>query len=573
MSRRRVKNIDYDDDEYFDDYDDDGYDDYRPQQASSSRQHQAPKKPPKPAKQSSSAPSTQPASRKGSAIKSEPAKAPPLSKPKQNGSTGSGRPPLAPSMSVDEGILSRGGSDEKERVRAAEEGIMGGVEGEKPPEADARLLSLAPLNLVVIGHVDAGKSTLMGHLLVKMGAVTTKQIHRYQKESKEIGKGSFAFAWVLDEGEDERARGVTIDVCVKHFATKHKVVTVLDAPGHRDFVPNMLSGAVMADAALLVVDVTRFEAGFERGGQTKEHLQLVRALGIGQLIVAINKLDAVGWSEDRYRSVMDPLHGFIIGPEAGFKSSNVQYLPLSAFEGTNIVDNNCAELKAWWGEGATLVDLIDGLQTKGRGDSTGASGGPFKGCVSDVWRTGDKTSVSMKVDGGTLRNGQKVLILPSNETAIVKGLECRGASVPECRSGDYVDTALLNVEPHFVSVSSVLCDPSSPLPVVTSFTAQLLVFDLDIPIVKGQQVMMYLHTGVDSATIAALEAIVNKQTGERENKRPKALVKGMVAIVRLTVPKPVCLDCKGSGGVGTLSRVILRDRGKTIAAGLVLQPS
>ena len=198
-------------------------------------------------------------------------------------------------------------------------------------------------NLVVIGHVDAGKSTLMGHLLYKLNVVNSKLIHRYEKESREQGKASFAFAWVLDQEVEERSRGITVDVAVQYFESERRRVTLLDAPGHRDFIPNMISGTSQADAAVLVVPAVQgeFEGGFSDEGQIKEHAILARSLGVQQLILAINKCDAIDYNEDRYKQILQSLIPFL--KSAGFKEKDLTPIPVSGLTGENLIDGkNCA---------------------------------------------------------------------------------------------------------------------------------------------------------------------------------------------------------------------------------------
>lgn len=213
------------------------------------------------------------------------------------------------------------------------------------------------LNLVVVGHVDAGKSTLMGHLLYVLGQVSEKTMKKYQRDSDRLGKGSFAYAWVLDETEEERNRGITIDVALTQFETPHRKITLLDAPGHRDFVPNMISGASQADVAILVVDATKgeFETGFEYGGQTKEHSLLARGLGVSQMIVAVNKMDTVEFSQERYNFIQAQLDEFL--RSIGLQSSQIFYVPCSGLLGENLVQSTSEQLKHWY-HGPTLLEQI-----------------------------------------------------------------------------------------------------------------------------------------------------------------------------------------------------------------------
>ncbi len=206
--------------------------------------------------------------------------------------------------------------------------------------------------------MDAGKSTLMGHLLYLLGFVSKKTIHRYETDSKKMGKNSFMYAWVLDETQEERTRGITMDIALSRFETPNRIVTLLDAPGHKDFIPNMITGATQADVALLVVDATKgeFETGFESGGQTREHTLLIRSLGISQLGVVINKLDNVDWSQDRYNEIVAKLSAFL--KQAGFKEQDISYVPCSGLTGENLIERSKINSLCSWFSGPSLVEII-----------------------------------------------------------------------------------------------------------------------------------------------------------------------------------------------------------------------
>ncbi|NXN99646.1 HBS1L protein, partial [Rhinopomastus cyanomelas] len=248
-------------------------------------------------------------------------------------------------------------------------------------ELEKRLQGKQLLNLVVIGHVDAGKSTLMGHLLYLLGNVNKRTMHKYEQESKKAGKASFAYAWVLDETGEERERGVTMDVGMTKFETKTKVITLMDAPGHKDFIPNMITGAAQADVAILVVDASRgeFEAGFETGGQTREHGLLVRSLGVTQLVVAVNKMDQVNWQQERFQEITTKLGQFL--KQAGFKESDVAYIPTSGLDGENLVTRGQSSDLTQWYKGNCLLEQIDSFKPPQRSVDK-----PFRLCVADVFK-------------------------------------------------------------------------------------------------------------------------------------------------------------------------------------------
>lgn len=214
------------------------------------------------------------------------------------------------------------------------------------------------INLVIIGHVDAGKSTLIGHLIYKLGCISQKNMHRYETDSKKIGKASFLYAWILDETEEERSRGITMDIAQSKFETQNRIVNVLDAPGHRDFIPNMITGAAQADASLLVVDATcgEFEAGYHAGGQTREHTLLIRSLGVSQIAVVINKLDNVEYSQERYLTIVSKLTTFL--KQAGFKEQDVNFVPCSGLTGENLTTRCQVKSLRDWYNGPCLLEVI-----------------------------------------------------------------------------------------------------------------------------------------------------------------------------------------------------------------------
>ncbi|XP_036269492.1 HBS1-like protein isoform X4 [Pipistrellus kuhlii] len=274
------------------------------------------------------------------------------------------------------------------------------------------------LNLVVIGHVDAGKSTLMGHMLYLLGNVNKRTMHKYEQESKKAGKASFAYAWVLDETGEERERGVTMDVGMTKFETTTKVITLMDAPGHKDFIPNMITGAAQADVAVLVVDASRgeFEAGFETGGQTREHGLLVRSLGVTQLAVAVNKMDQVNWQQERFQEITGKLGHFL--KQAGFKESDVAFIPTSGLSGENLITRSQSSELTKWYKGLCLLEQIDSFKPPQRSIDK-----PFRLCVSDVFKDqGSGFCVTGKIEAGYIQTGDRLLAMPPNETCTAKVL-------------------------------------------------------------------------------------------------------------------------------------------------------
>ncbi len=280
------------------------------------------------------------------------------------------------------------------------------------------------VNIVVIGHVDSGKSTLMGHLLYLMGEIDDRTLGKYEKESRRIGKNTFHFAWAMDEDSEERKRGVTVDIAYKHFQTKTKSINVMDAPGHKDFIPNMITGTSAADYALLIVDSGKngFDAGFFSGGQTKEHAILARSLGVKKLIVCINKLELWEWSKDRFEYIKNILQDYLNGLD--FKDQDLYFIPVSGLQGVNLKervsdlmnngenkDKNLVNLL--WYEGSSLIELIDSIEAPTRDYES-----PLRFSISDIGNTTVGTlqgfGIFGKVESGVVYSDHEYLINPLN---------------------------------------------------------------------------------------------------------------------------------------------------------------
>ncbi|KAK9466361.1 hypothetical protein V1512DRAFT_263450 [Lipomyces arxii] len=425
------------------------------------------------------------------------------------------------------------------------------------------------VNFVVIGHVDAGKSTLMGRLLYDIKAVDERTIQKYRHEAGNAGKASFAFAWVLDQSEEERERGVTMDVAMNSFESDNVDFTILDAPGHADFVPNMIAGASEADFAVLVVDSSpnEFERGFVQGGQTKEHALLVRALGVQYVIVAVNKLDNVQWSQFRYDEIKESLLTFFA--VAGFAEKQITFVPCSGLSGDNIVHKSTLPDLEWY-TGRTLLGELENLTSVQR-DITA----PLRLSVTNVFKVTASSSVnvSARLNAGTVQIGETVLAVPSMETAVVKSIMISDQPTEWAVAGDNVQIALSQIEFVHVRPGDVLCAPASPVWCAQAFTARVILFKLRVPLIKGSNVLIYRGRTTEAAKITKLVAVLDKSTGKVTKSKPRHLISGQTATLELEI--------LGGGGTGfpletfkankDLGRIVLRQDGITVGAGVVDQ--
>ncbi|KAI0386539.1 hypothetical protein F5Y04DRAFT_244275 [Hypomontagnella monticulosa] len=405
-------------------------------------------------------------------------------------------------------------------------------------------------SFVVVGHVDAGKSTLMGRLLLDLDVIDQRTIQKYRKEAESIGKSSFALAWVLDQRTEERSRGVTIDIATNKFETEQTSFTILDAPGHRDFIPNMIAGASQADFAILVVDATTgaFEAGLK--GQTREHSLLIRSMGVSRVIVAINKLDTVGWSQARFDEISQQVSGFMSA--TGFQLKNISFVPVSGLHGDNIVKRSTDAAASWY-DGKTLIEELESSEPMAR-----ALQKPLRLTISEVYRTAQSPlTVSGRIDAGSLQVGDALLIQPSGEKAYVKSLELDQEPVDWAVAGQNVVIHLSNIDPIHVRVGDIVCDTKEPVTCLDTFTVKVLAFDILMPM----QVDVHRGRLHAAGQILEIPALLDKVKGTVLKKKPKIVKPASVARVVVKMGAKVPLEAG--------QRVVLRSGGETVAAGLL----
>ena len=392
----------------------------------------------------------------------------------------------------------------------------------------------------------------MGRLLHDLNIVDYRTIDKYKKEAEKLGKSSFALAWVLDQGAEERERGVTIDIAMNKFETADTRFTILDAPGHRDFIPNMIAGASQADFAVLVVDAStgNFESGLK--GQTKEHALLVRSIGVQRIVIAVNKLDTVNWSQERFDEISQQVSAFLT--TAGFQAKNLAFVPCAGLTGDNIV-RKTDNPRASWYTGPPLITLLESSEPIAR-----ALEKPLRLTIDDIFRGGvqNPISISGRVDAGSLQIGDVVLIVPAQQTATIKNLDVDSEPAEWAVAGQNVVLHLMDIDPKYLKSGDVICPSSSPVKCVTSFTVKVLAFEhitpMHVEVHRGR-----LHA---PGRLTKLVAQLDKASGAAvKGKTPRLVKPGSVARVVVEVEDPVPLEHGG--------RVILRAGGETVGAGLV----
>ncbi len=417
------------------------------------------------------------------------------------------------------------------------------------------------LNMIVTGHIDNGKSTTMGHFLMDLGVVDERTIAQHAKESEETGKGdTFKYAWVMDNIKDERARGITIDLAFKKFETPKYFFTLIDAPGHRDFVKNMITGASEADCAILVLSAKEGETdtAVAPGGQAREHAFLLKTLGVSQIILAINKMDDSKFSEDAYKAAKEK--GEKLVKSVGYKIENVPAIPISGWTGDNLVKKS--ENMPWY-SGKTLLESFDDFKVPEK-----PTGKPLRLPIQDVYSiTGVGTVPVGRVETGTMKPNDKIIVMPSGAVGEIKSIETHHQEMPSATAGDNIGFNLRGIEKKDIKRGDVLGTPDNPPSVAKEFKAQIIVINHPTAIAPGYTPVMHCHTAQVAATISAFESKINPATGAAEEENPKFLKVGDSAIVRIRPVRPTCIETFQE--FPEMGRFALRDMGSTIAAGIV----
>ena len=410
------------------------------------------------------------------------------------------------------------------------------------------------MNLAVIGHIDHGKSTMVGRLMFETGTVPAHIIEGYRKEAESKGKATFEFAWVMDNLKEERERGITIDIAHKRFDTPKFYFTVVDCPGHRDFVKNMITGASQADAAILVV-----AAADGVMDQTKEHVFLARTLGIQQLIIAINKMDAVKYDQKRFEEVKKDLSALL--QMVGYKPADILFIPTSALAGVNI-KNKSPETS--WYTGPTLLESLDTLKEPEKPTDK-----PLRLPIQDVYSISGIGTVPVgRVETGIMKKGMKVSFMPANKEGEIKSIEMHHEEIPQAVPGDNVGFNVRGIAKGDIRRGDVLGPADAPPTVADEFTAQIVILQHPSAITIGYTPVFHCHTAQTACTFVELKKKLDPRTGQTKEENPTFLKSGDAAIVQVKPTKPMVIE--NVKELPQLGRFAIRDMGQTIAAGMCI---
>jgi len=421
------------------------------------------------------------------------------------------------------------------------------------------------VNLVVVGHVDAGKSTTTGHLIYKCGGIDKRTIEKFEKESAEMGKSSFKYAWVLDKLKAERERGITIDIALWKFETTKYYFTIIDAPGHRDFIKNMITGTSQADVAILVIasGVGEFEAGYAKTGQTREHALLAFTLGVRQMICLINKMDdkSVKYSKSRYQEIVSEMKKFL--KTVGFKPKKIPFIPISGWVGDNMLEPS---KNMPWYKGPFVLKALDSIKPPKRPVEK-----PLRLPLQDVYKIGGIGTVPVgRVETGVLKPGMSVTFAPAMLSTEVKSVEMHHESMEEAKPGDNVGFNVKNISLKQIRRGMVAGDSKKDPPCKTDFfTAQVIILDHPNKIMAGYTPVLDCHTAHIACRFNKLITLMNKRTGAVIEENPKSAKSGQAVLVDMIPSKPMCVETYKD--YPPLGRFAVRDMRKTVAVGIIKQ--
>ncbi len=416
------------------------------------------------------------------------------------------------------------------------------------------------INLVFIGHVDHGKSTTVGRLMFDSGSIDEQQMRKLKEKAQELGKGGFEFAFVMDNLKEERERGVTIDLAHKKFDTDKYSFTVIDAPGHKDFIKNMITGASQADAAVLVV-----AANDGVNAQTKEHVFLSKTLGVGQLIIGLNKMDISGvdYKEEKYNAVKEEVGKLL--QTVGFKPEEIPFVAMSSLKGENIVTKS--ENMPWY-SGPTLLEAINDLKEPDKPTNL-----PLRIPIQDVYNiTGIGVVPVGRVETGIVKVGDKVTAVPGREgkgiTGEVKTIEMHHEQFQQAEPGDNIGFSVRGFGKKDLARGDVLGHPDNVPTIAEEFTAQMVVLNHPSVITVGYTPVFHIHTAQVACQVMAIEKKLNPATGEVLAENPDFIKNGDAAILKLKPIQPLVIETQKE--IPQMSRFAIRDSGSTVAAGMCI---
>lgn len=413
---------------------------------------------------------------------------------------------------------------------------------------------------VVIGHVDAGKSTLTGRLLLESKTISQSVYNKLKREAEKVDKSSFSLAWVMDQTPEERNRGVTIDICSSSFETPGGIFTIVDAPGHRDFVPNMITGVAQADLAVLVVDsaTDAFESGFNLDGQTKEHTIIARSLGINKMLVCVNKMDQAGWNEHRFAEIQDMMNNFL--KMSGWDQKNVMYVPCSGLSGANVATKSTDAALDWYNNGPCVIEALEKFETADRDYKK-----PFVMQINDV--DASKFEFTGRIDTGTIQPGETVVFSPSGTSGTVDSITLRDRKVSIGIAGDSVTVKVKNTEVENIRVGDVMSIAPEEVPAVTKFEARVVTFDMDRPLLVGTPFVIFRGNVQQQAKISKVINVFDKATGEPVKRKAKHLIAKQSAVVEIETERKLPLQLFKENKL--MGRIVMRKEGRTVGAGVV----